>query len=397
MHRILASLLLLLFLPIAAAPQTPAPPPSPESTQLRATAQRLLATGSPDDAAKAAELFDKASQIDARNTTSLKTDAERRKLEEPTGSGWMSFIIQLTPFFSMLIVAFTFVFTIYQAHRTAEQTRLADQQKREEFIRQQEADEKKRLIQQDADENKRLTDSIVLIQKTENFSPAAAILSTFMNGPRAATARQTGITLLESTKTFDNFRDLYNTLFEPATVEALPQILDLLRSVHGTVGPLLTKSWDGTTNVLSRLTPEETVSYNAFVPARTFLSVKVATVLRLPRDLATPLDLNDLGFDSCSLSGADIRNASIANGVWNMVNLDGADLRGVTDFQNAWILNSAWWHAAHIDAPFLQRLTQYCPYKDDQYSNSPQPISAQDYADNLTRLSAAANLSTAAK
>src|SRR6202034_4449318 len=89
MRRILALLLLLLLLPICAISQTPAnaAPPSTESAQLRATAQKLLATGSTDDTLKAAELLDRASQIDARNAEILKTSAERKQLEQ-SGPAW---------------------------------------------------------------------------------------------------------------------------------------------------------------------------------------------------------------------------------------------------------------------------------------------------------------------
>ncbi len=132
MRRILAPLLLLLLLPSSAIPQTPAntAPPSTESAQLRATAQKLLATGSTDDTLKAAELLDRASQIDARNAEILKTNTERQQLEQ-SGPAWKSFVNDFSPLITVLVLAGTFIFNVIQA-------RIAEREKREDDERQRE-------------------------------------------------------------------------------------------------------------------------------------------------------------------------------------------------------------------------------------------------------------------
>ena len=242
----------------------------------------------------------------------------------------------------------------------------------------------------DADELKRYTDAAELIGKDEDISPAATLIRTFTTEPYRSEARQLGAQILLKTKSYDRFQDLFSTVIEPVTQENLPQAIDLLRKVHANVGPLLTKSWFNGTNDLSRLTTEEADAYKLLTDERTFLSVRVAAALRLPRDPVTPLDLSSLGFDSCNLAGVDLRNAIISPGTWNLVNFDGTDMRGITDFQNSWLFNSAWWHASHIDQPLLQYLEEKLPYTDGQYSNSPQPISQKDYDENLARLGALA-------
>ncbi|MGA1984095.1 MAG: hypothetical protein ABSG84_16720 [Acidobacteriaceae bacterium] len=370
MRRSLLALLLLLS--FAYRPQTYAQTPASqsESDQLRAAAQKLLATGSTADAMQAAELLDKASEIDARDAATLASKAQVANLQQPAESVSKQ-LIDLTPFLSFVILALTFIFNGYQA-------RAADREKREEAIRQSQADEEKRF-----------TDAITLIQKTEQFSPAAALLSTFSTGPYATLARQAGVNLLLHTRSFDNFRDLFNSFIEPVTRENLNQVLDLLRTVSITVGPLLSKAWVNNATDLTSLTPAEVASYNLLVQERIFLGTKVAVILRQPRASLDPIDLSDIGFDATDLTGADLR-ASIAPATWNWVNLDGADLRGMTGFQNSWFYTTAWWHASHIDEPFLSLLAERFGFKEGQASNTPQGISAEDYRVNLERLKAQA-------
>jgi hypothetical protein len=391
MRRILAPILLLLLLIRPAVPQTPAnaAPPSTESAQLRATAQKLLATGSTDDTLKAAELLDRASQIDARNAEILKTNAERQQLEQ-TAPAWKSFVNDFSPLITVLVLAGTFIFNVIQARITEREKREDDERQREDKRRD---DERQRIadeLKRNTDERQRFTNAIGLIKDAENYSPTAALIHTFTDEPFRSDARQIGVDILLTTKSYDRFQNLFNTVIESVTHENLPQVIGLLRKVHADVGPLLSKSWFNGTNDLTRLTPKEVDDYNRLTDERTFLSVRIAGVLRQPRDPATPLDLSSLGFDSCSLTGADLRNATISPAAWNMVNLDGADLRGITDFENCWFYNTSWWHASHIDKPLLQFLAEKFPFTEGQFPSSPQPISQKDYDENITRLEALA-------
>jgi hypothetical protein len=360
-------LLLCLNAGISVGAQATASQAASDSAQLRERARKLLASGSSTDASQAAEMLDKASQIDARDAATQKAAAEL-KLERPPETGWRPFVVELTPFLSFVIVALTFAFNSYQ-------TRVADQEKRVEALRQREADEQRRF-----------TDAITLIQKSEDFSPAAALLSTFSTGPYAELARQTGATVLLHTKSFDDFCDLFNSFVEPISGKNLNRVLDLMRSVNITAGPLLNKAWVDGKEDYSSFSAQEKETYDLLVNERTFLGSKVASILRQPRESLDPIDLNNLGFDNTDLNGADLRNAYIASAVWNLVNLDGADLRGITSFQNGWFYNSAWWHASHIDKPFLDYLSDRFPYKADQLANTPLGISAKEYEQNLHRL-----------
>ena len=350
--------LLVLFLFVSLVPlvsalaQAAKTPSTPESDQLRTAAAKLLQTGSADDAVKAADLLDKASQIDARNAATLKAQSD---------NGFWPFAVSIVPFLSVVGVAFSFLYNNYQGERKATQQRLAD-------------------------ERKRFVDAVNELQEVEHVSPATALLSTFTTPPFAELARQTGATLLLNAKTFKSFTDLFNAFVEPVSHNNLKLVVNLLRSVHVTVGPLLTKADNDPDR--KTFTPQEILDYDLQVAERTFLGTKVAMILRQQRDSLDPIDLNNLGFDGVDLTGADLRNAYIAPAVWNMVNLDGADLRGINSFQNGYFYSTAWWHAANIDKPFLEYLAEKFPFKHGQYSYTPLTISAKDYDTNLARLRA---------
>jgi hypothetical protein len=387
MRRILAPLLLLLLLPSSAIPQPPvnSAPPSAESAQLRATAQKLLATGTTDDTLKAAELLDRASQIDARNAEILKTNAERQQLQQ-SGPAWKSFVNDFSPLITVLVLAGTFIFNMIQARITEKDKRKDDERQRQEKLqdieRQRIADAQK----QDADEKRRYTDAAELIGKDEDISPAATLIRTFTTEPYRSEARQLGRQILLKTNSYDRFQDLFSTVVEPVTYENIGLVIDLLRTVHINFGPLLTKSWVKGVSDFSSFAPRELATYDLLLNERKFLSVKVATALQQPRDSTIPLDLSNLGFDACSFTGVDLRNTIITPANWNRVNLDGTDLRGIIDFQNCWFFDTAWWHASRIDKPFIEYLKINCPYRDTQDFNSPQPISQKDYDENITRL-----------
>jgi hypothetical protein len=375
-RSLLAFLLLLSFASVRqVVSQTPQAQAASQSDQLRATAQRLLATGSASDAVQAADLLDKASEIDARDAATAKAKAETQQLQQPAASGWKT-LVDITPFLSFVIVALGFFFTSYQ-------TRVADKEKRQEAIRKQQEDAEAAARQRQADEEKRWNDAFTLIQKTEDFSPSATLLGTFLNGPYATLARETAAKLLLTAKKFDNFRDLFTTFIEPVTSTNLFQVLDLLRSVSVTAAPLLYKA--NSAPGLTALSPTEADSYTLLVHERIFLGTKAAVVLRQPRASPTPLDFTDIGFDGSDLTGADLRGC-IAPSTLNEVNLDRADLRGMTGFEDTWVYNTAWWHASQIDEAFLNLLIERSPFKEDQTFKTPLGISAEDYRVNVERL-----------
>ncbi len=352
------------------------------SAQLRTIARKLMASGSADDAAKAADLLAKASTIDAQDAATLKARAETRALQAPTSEAVWKVLVDITPFLSFVIVALGFFVNNAQA-------RTADREKREDAARQQKADAEKAARDQQAAEEERWSQAVALIQKSEDFSPAAAILSTFQTGAHAALARSTAITVMLNARKFSNFNDLFNTFIEPVTPANLPQVLAMLRSVSITLAPLDSKASVNGQADTSPLTPAELDSYTLLLRERSFLGAKAAPLLRQPRVPGEVMDLSDIGLDNIDLSGADLRGF-MAPYVWNYVNLDGADLRGMRNIDNTWLLLTAWWHASHIDADFLELLIQRAPFNPAETTNTNRGKSAEDYRAQVARLRAQA-------
>jgi len=375
---------LLLILSFVAAPRAfgqaaDAQQPAP-AAQLRAIARKLMASGNVDDAAKAADLLAKASSIDAQDAATLKAEAQTRQLNAPTSEGGWKVLVDITPFLSFVIVALGFFVNSAQA-------RTAEREKREEAARQQKADAEKAARDQQAAEEERWSQAVALIQKSEDFSPAAAILSTFQTTAHAALARSTAVTVMLNAKKFSNFSDLFNTFMEPVTPANLPQVLAMLRSVSITLAPLISKAWVNGQVDTSPLTAAEVESYALLLRERSFLGAKAAPLLRQPRAPGEVMDLSDIGLDNIDLSGADLRGF-MAPYIWNYVNLDGADLRGMRNIDNSWPFLTAWWHAGHIDADFLALLVERAPFDPAQAINTNRGKSAQDYRAAVARLRA---------
>ncbi len=142
---------------------------------------------------------------------------------------------------------------------------------------------------------------------------------------------------------------------------------------------------------MTKLTPDERARFDLLADERTFVGEKIAAFIRqTPAGPPEMLDLRGLGFDNCDLSGADLRGARISNSSWNFVNLDGCDLRGITEFSQCWLYFTAWWHAGHIDKPLLDYFKSNQPFYPDMNVNTRQPTSAKEYAENIARLEASA-------
>jgi len=197
------------------------------------------------------------------------------------------------------------------------------------------------------------------------------------------------MSLLLSTRNFDNFLALFNSYVEPVTSDNLREVLYLLRSVSTTVAPLLNKTWINGTNNTSVLTPPELEIFTALTQQRRFLGFRVAMVLSQPRKTLEPIDLGGTALDSVDLKGADLRQCVSAS-AWNYVNLDGADLRGMTGFEYAYFLNTAWWQAGQIDTAFLDDLMARYPHQAGQFLNTRRAVTPESYQQDVARLRALA-------
>jgi hypothetical protein len=90
-----------------------------EAAQIRTTAERLIASGSPDDVAKGAALLEKAEALDQREANADKLAMERQKLKldlkAADQSHWLTALVSFIPLATTVILAGTLIFQIRRA------------------------------------------------------------------------------------------------------------------------------------------------------------------------------------------------------------------------------------------------------------------------------------------
>ena len=343
--RIFQAPVLFLWLGILALPGMAYGDGASDAGALREAAARLLTHGSADDEVKAADILDKASQIEARETDSFQAHTVIGVLEQVIANG-------LVPLVSTIVLGGTLAFNVYQA-KLAEREKRRDDQARDEQAR----EDKRRQELKDAKDN--VDKVLTMLQRSSHTLPTAALIGSLMDGPYHAQAREMGLSVMRGATSLDDFKELFQKFFKPVTYQNLDEVLEYLRDCHQVVERLWNISWDDEKKVWdnNRLQPAQLREADFQSEKRKFLSVQVAELLKQPHAVAPAiLDLSRLGFEGCDLSGANFHQASIGQGVWRTLTLDGCDLRGVTNFADFWIADAAWWRAGHIDPPFLALL-----------------------------------------
>ena len=372
--RIYKASVLFFWLAIVVSPSVALGDGASDAGAMRAAAARLLTDGSADDAVKAADILDKASQIEARKTDSSKAHTVSGVWEEVIANG-------LAPLISTIVLGGTLAFNIYQA-KLAEREKRRDDQAKDEQAR----EDKRRQDLKDANDN--LNKVVNLLQSSNHPLPTAALIGSLMDGPYRSQAREMGLSVMRSATSFDDFKELFQKFFRPVTYQNIDEVLEYLRDCHQVVERLWNISWDDAKKVWdnSRLQPAQLREIDFQSEKRKFLSVQVAELLRQPHAMVPMmLDLSRLGFEGCELSGVDFHRASIGQGVWRSLTLDGCDLRGVTNFEDFWIADSAWWRAGYIDPPFLALLDTKFGFEKTEWVQR-MAGSLENYDKDLARL-----------
>jgi hypothetical protein len=341
---------------------------TPQATaEIRAQAHKLIASGNPDDVAKGAALLEKATSIEQEQANAEKLAAERAKLrsemEDTHGGIWKSFVPNLSSLITTMVLAGTLIFQIVKASGDA---RRADKDSFLEVLKN--------------------------IQQSEGISPVAALINANKRGDYRADVLALGKTVMMRAKTFEDFRDLYNAVLDPAVPE-MEQALEASRALDAIYNPQkaeFRRLWDMQQKGLT-LSPEEEAKRQQepkLLQQEIFLSQRLARLLkeRKPGDPAP--DLHGIGLSDADLSGCDLHGANISIMGWNRVNLDDCDMSGITVFQYSAYYDTAWWHAAAMSAPLLEYMKTNYPYVPGQGSTSTIALSAHEYEENIARLAA---------
>ena len=356
--------------------------------RLRAIARDLLNKKSDEKSVdRAAQLLRQAAETENQAAQAAKSALDEQKLKADLSQSesarrseeWKSLITIVTPLFTTIVLALTLV----------QQSRQFKEQRIEAS-----ADARRKL---DADEDLRWNEAIKVLSGQKHLSPEGVLLATFSQSKRyGARARDLALQLLTTSSSIDEFSATLGNLFEPVNWDNLKWILDADRSIYAIYRRLdLKSSVEGKeTNDKTLLTETERVTWDRVVDEIEILATKVGPLLtsRRPANLST-LDLSATTFWRCDWKGVDLSSADLTNCFLYTVDLEGANLSGITRFQSANVSHCAWWNAARISPQFLEYLLPSSAYKPElSYGSLYRPIAQADYDAALLKLKQASSI-----
>jgi hypothetical protein len=348
-----------------------------EAAEIRASADKLIASGVPDDVAKGAALLEKASAIEQAQINAEKTATEQQKLQkeldDEQSSRWKSFATNLAPLVTTIVLAGTLIFQILQSRAERHEKSL------------------ERIVEAKNTAKDDFTDALKNTQLLEGISPAAAWINSITEEPYRSAARKLGTKLMMRAKTFDDFQDLFGELMDPVTPDKMEELMKLSRgldTIYNPKKPELVPLWDKRQKGLE-LKPEDLVKLEVgdrLEQEQGLLSQRLGSLLRGRAAGDAAPDLHAIGLTNVDLSGCDLRGANIAMTAWNWVNLDDCDMSGITEFQFSAFYSTAWWHVSAMSAGLLEHLKANYAYAPGQNCWSKIPVSAEEYAASIARL-----------
>lgn len=322
---------------------------------------------------KAGELLKLASEIESQRAEARKLVAEERKItldinefqRRTASDDRKAYIALLVPMFTTVILAGTLVLQSYQFARS-------------------EADKQAEARRQaDAAEDVRWADAIKLLAQSENLSPAGVLLKSFANSGRyGAQAYQTAVQILVKTDDPQLFASLFGSVFDPVDWNNLPQVFELDRILDSNCNSL---SFKQVSNV-TKLNETETNELDHLNTKVQFITTKFAPVLKGPRPAGVKLDLRSVDLWTGDFQGADLSGANLGETNLTYLDLRGANLTGITEYQGAAFVGTAWWRASRIGRSLLEYLVKAYPFDPSGIYASSQSIPKSEYEDQVARL-----------
>jgi Pentapeptide repeats (8 copies) len=243
----------------------------------------------------------------------------------------------------------------------------------------------------------RWNEAIKVLSGQKQLSPAGVLLATFSQSPRyQARALDIAQQLLTNSTSPEDFFAVFGNVFEPVTWFNLKWILNADRSVRASEDRLESKSWDKEKNRHegNLLNEAERAIYHRLNAEIPMFGTKLAPLLKGPRPKDVVLDLNATEFWFSDWKGANLSGADLTFSTLYAVDLDGANLSGITRFLGANFEKSSWWNAATISPQLLDYLAHAYPYNaNDVYGSAGRPISPADYEAALMKLKKASPIS----
>ncbi|MGD0569550.1 MAG: flagellar export protein FliJ [Candidatus Sulfotelmatobacter sp.] len=364
-----------------------------DAAQIRATADKLINSGVPDDVIRGASLLEKADQLEQAqlNVERLALEKEKLRLDlaASQGSHWKDTLVTFIPLATTVILAGTLIFQIQQARVERWQRRVdaAEDAKQKKIER----DDRREAAAVEAEQKKeqRFMDALRDLQTSDNAT-AVALINTFREEPYRRRALVVTVNRLLAQKTMAEFEALYMDVVNPLTYNDLPQIVRLCKEVDSSYFSIATAVWNEKTrqNEVEKLSPEDRARLDLYLSEQGFLSQKLAALLHTPAPAGVPVDLSNLVLRDVKLSGVNLGAANISGASWNYVNTDDSDMSRIVEFDGCRMRLTAWWHASRVSRPLLEHLKKNFPFSLGSEYSTERPLSADDYAACVAKLEA---------
>jgi hypothetical protein len=244
---------------------------------------------------------------------------------------------------------------------------------------------------QQASEDAQWSEAVKTVSQSAKLSPIAITLNPFLTSKRYDhVAKRTAVQALISTRDVTIFADLFKGAFVPMDWANFDTVLQLDRALSPRLNPLLEKAWNKEDQFtdMSRLSASEKEDYEYIMTVLKDIGAAMPPLLKGSRPPGQVVDLRSAWFYYCDWSGVNLYEANIENIVVRRVSLKGADLGGITSFDNADFYCTAWWDANRISPELLQYLIAKWPcgpnvlYGPNENTNVPP----EHYKDSIARL-----------
>lgn len=220
--------------------------------------------------------------------------------------------------------------------------------------------------------NARWQDAVKAISASGTLSPAIVSLQPFLRSPDyAAQAREVAINLLANTSDKTFFMALFGPAFTPITWKNVDDVVRLDRALAARSSPIISKSWDGKRNDITRLTNDEVTSYYYIEGVIPTITAQIGSALKTPRPLDTAIDLSGTALKDADWQGVNLDRVNLEGASISWINVRNVDLTNVTKFTAANFWGTAWWEAKAINKPLFEYLKTSYPYSKQNYPYAP--------------------------
>jgi len=208
-------------------------------------------------------------------------------------------------------------------------------------------------------------ESVKTISASGALSPGIIALQPFLRSPKYGDqAREVAVNLLANSSDPGFFMSLFGVALVPATGANLDRIIRLDRALLARVDPVWTKTWDAKKerDDPTKLNQGELATYNYMDSVFPVITSEVGSVMKTHL-LAGPPDLSATFFTSGDWQGVNLSGVNLGNARLIWMNLQDAELEGVTQFSGVDMRWTAWWEAKSINRPFLDYLKGTSPFR----------------------------------